>query len=104
MQYAREARQRRRHLVATAVTLFLAVAFWAVTLVPNRSTNPSRTTANIPVLPAPIAVAPSVIPPIVEHVDDEHMLAMLDETPAALVRWPDGRQSLLLLVAAPPAK
>jgi hypothetical protein len=39
----------------------------------------------------------------VEHVDDEGMLALLDETPAALVRWPDGRRTLLVLVANPPA-
>jgi hypothetical protein len=105
VQQAREARQRRRRFSAAAA-LFLASAVWAVTFLPGRSTNStnsSRTQANVPVPSAPIASASSITPPIVEHVDDEHMLALLDETPAALVRWPDGRRTLLLLVANPPA-
>jgi hypothetical protein len=103
VQHAREARQRRRRLSTVAI-LFLAAAVWAVTLLPGRSIHSLRTAVNVPVPSAPIAVKPSVSPPIVERVDDEHMLALLDETPSALVRWPDGRRSLLLLVAIPRAK
>jgi len=98
VQHAQEAQQRRRRLSAAAA-LFLVAAVWAVTLLPRQSSNSSRVTTNIPVPSAPIASVSSITPPTVEHVDDEHMLDLLDETPAALVYWPDGRRSLLLLVA-----
>jgi hypothetical protein len=98
VQHAREARQRRRRLSAVAA-LFLAAAVWAVVFLPSRSSNPLRATTKVPAPSALITSAPSVTPPTVEHVDDEGMLALLDETPAALVRWPDGRRTLLVLVA-----
>jgi hypothetical protein len=103
VQHALEARQRRRRRSAAAA-VFLAAAACAVTFLPGRSTHSSRTAANVPIPSAPIAAKASVAPPVVEHVDDERMLALLDETPAALVCWPDGRRSLLLLVANPPRK
>jgi hypothetical protein len=102
VQHAREARQRRRRFSAVAA-VFLMSAIWAVTFLPSRSTNSSRTTVNVPVPSAPIGLPSSITPPIVEHVDDDRMLALLDEAPAALVRWPDGRRTLLLLVTNQPA-
>jgi hypothetical protein len=98
VQRAREAQHRRRRLAATAA-LFLAAAVWASIFLPSRSPNSSRPTTNVPAPSAPIAPPSSITPPTVEHVDDDRMLALLDETPAALVRWPDGRRTLLLLVA-----
>jgi hypothetical protein len=107
VQHAREAQQRRRRVSATAGA-FLAAAALTATFLPDRSTNSSRTTANIPSPAKPVApaapAAPSIVPPAVERVDDEHMLALLDETPAALVSWPDGRRSLLVLVSNPPPR
>jgi hypothetical protein len=37
-------------------------------------------------------------PSPVERLDDEGLLDLLDTTPSALVQWPDGRRSLLLVV------
>ena len=36
--------------------------------------------------------------PAIKTVDDEGLLRMMDDGPAALAEWPDGRQSLLILV------
>ena len=50
------------------------------------------------------ALAPgaSMIPksqmPTIKQVDDEGLLRMVDELPAAFAKWPDGRESLFVLV------
>jgi hypothetical protein len=36
--------------------------------------------------------------PTIKTVDDEGLLRMMNDGPAALAEWPDGRQSLLILV------
>ena len=100
---ARQARQRRRRSAAGAA-LILAAALSAVALFPRKPGSVPPTAANVPAAPVIALAQAPAMPPAVEHVDDEGMLAMLDDKPAALVRWPDGRRSLLLLVANPPAK
>jgi hypothetical protein len=108
VSHAREVRRRRRRLAATTAAVILAAAVSAVMFQPDRSANSFRTTTSIPKPSTPHAekqaAAPVITPPTVERVDDERMMAMLDQTPAALVSWPDGRRSLLLLVANPPRK
>jgi hypothetical protein len=108
VSHAREVRQRRRRWAATTAAVILAGTVSAVMFLPDRSTDSSHAAARIskPSTP-PVekqAAAPVITPPTVERVDDERMMAMLDQTPAALVSWPDGRRSLLLLVANPPRK
>jgi hypothetical protein len=106
VQRARAMRRDLRRFSAVAV-VFLAAAVLSVMFLPRQSPDSSQT-ARIAPTSVPIADEAagvhSVNPPIVERVDDERMLSLLDETPAALVRWPDGRRSLLLLVANPPPK
>ena len=106
VERARATRRNRRRVTAIAV-VFLAAAVLSVTVLPRQSPDSSQTARNSPPsvqIANEAAAVHSVNPPVVEHVDDERMLSLLDETPAALVRWPDGRRSLLLLVANPPPK
>lgn len=102
----RRSRSQRRRGIAMAAAVILGLAGVWISIQP--STKPEATTPPLaqtaPKTPAPAVnvAAAAITPPKVEHVDDEGMLAMLGKQPTALVRWPDGRQSLLLLVATPP--
>ena len=104
VETARQARQRRRRTAAcTCAALIVGAGLYFFT---DRSAAPSK--LNTPEIAA-TAVRPSkalasapgsageVEAPKIEHVDDEAMLAMIKDHPTALVRWPDGRQTLLLL-------
>ena len=108
VQAARVKRQRRRHALATAASFAVIFAFgFALWPKQNRTIPPSIAASSPPALattpsPAPALAAArsaSLTPPPVERIDDKTMLAMLGDRPAALVRWPDGRQGLLLLSA-----
>jgi hypothetical protein len=95
---AARGRQQRRRAVALGASAVAAIAIAGLAFVPDApapSAPPAIAVA--PQVPEPAAMA-SIIPPAVEHVDDQGMIARLGDQPAALVRWPDGRQSLLLLV------
>jgi hypothetical protein len=92
---ARHARDRRRR-AAVGVAAFAVVALWSVALWPRPRAVPAPAPVIAAARPVPAEVA-SISPPAIERVDDKAMLAMLGDRPAALVRWPDGRQGLLLL-------
>ena len=79
-----------RRLTAIAV-VFLATAVLSVTFLPRQSPIPRRRPGIFRLLcRSRMRRWPCIrlIRPIVEYVDDERMLSLLDETPAALVRWP----------------
>jgi len=38
--------------------------------------------------------------PVVERVSDQGALDLLDSTPSAVIEWPDGRRTLMVLVSA----
>ena len=92
---ARRARDRRRR-AAAGVAACAVVALWTALLLPRPRAVPAPARAVVAAPPVPAKVA-SISPPAVERVDDKAMLAMIGDRPAALVRWPDGRQGLLLL-------
>jgi|SRR6187551_1839787 hypothetical protein len=46
----------------------------------------------------PVSVGPPVAAPLVIHqVDDQQLLVLLKGTPAALMEWPDGQRTLLVM-------
>jgi hypothetical protein len=95
---------RRRGITVAAAAILGIVGVWlSMRTLPKPDAAPrvAERTAEAPT-PAAVAGTAAITPPNVEHVDDEGMLALLGKQPTALVRWPDGRQSLLLLVATPP--
>jgi hypothetical protein len=98
VQAAKRARRLRQRAIGCVAALLAFM--WGVTrLLPNPPSNsPTRATQSVAAAPSPAN------PPSVERVDDDGMLAMLDGQPAAVVRWPDGRKSLLLLVSRPAAR
>jgi len=93
--------QHRRGQFASALAA-VAVLICLVALFPSRRGVDARSSKSAAVdLPkAPINVtAPQ--PPAIERIDDNALLAVLANTPSALVEWPDGRRSLLVVVRPP---
>jgi hypothetical protein len=90
--------QCRRGQLASAFAA-VAVLLSIVALFPSRRGIDAQSSSSAAVeLPeAPIIAAPPQ-PPTIERIDDNALLAVLADTPSALVQWPDGRRSLLVLV------
>jgi hypothetical protein len=88
----RERLERCNRNRSTGIALVtLAIVFISVwSLQTSRNTGPA------------IAPGTSEIPkpqmPTIKQVDDEGLLRMVDELPAAFAKWPDGRESLFVLV------
>lgn len=78
-----EGRRRRSHIAWMAVlALILTVVLW-------KNAMPAKTTfAQTPSKPAPL---------VIREVNDEQLLALLEDTPAALISLPDGSSRLLIL-------
>lgn len=78
-------RRLQARLVGAAAVTVLAVMFlfW-------RSAPPAGT---------PVAMAPPLPSPaiVVHDVDDQQLFAALENTPAALVEWPNGERTLLVV-------
>ena len=93
----------RRRMRWTSVGLLLAVmgAVWA--LLPARMERESKAKV-VAAEPAPEekdTTSTTVSgPPEVERINDDELLGMIDDAPAALVQWPDGRRSLLVVVGS----
>ena len=90
-------RQRSAFVAVAAVALLVASALLAI---PWRRASTTSDTASIAQVhqPAPPEVTEGSRSSTIEKVDDDQLLGMMDDTPAALVEWPDGRRSLLVLV------
>jgi hypothetical protein len=89
----RERAQRRKRLCCAGIALAMATV--VLTASWSRHTGRDSLSEVSPV--AATAPAKSQTPRITA-VDDEGLLRMIDAGPAALAEWPDGRQSLLILV------
>jgi hypothetical protein len=76
-------RRGRRLVVATATTLLAVAGLIFVA----RPPTPERPTATVP--------KPSAI--VVNNVDDEQLLTLLKDMPVALMEWPNGERTLLLV-------
>jgi hypothetical protein len=90
--------RRRRLLVAGACAgLLVTMALW-----PWHRSAPERFDDRVKALavamPEPDQQHAPEPPFQVERVDDEGLLKLLVETPAALVEWSDGRSALMLVV------
>lgn len=90
---ARDQRKRAMALSACAVLAFATLSSVWMSRAPNSEG------------PSPQVVASTTVPsqeevPKVERVNDERALALLDSTPSALIEWPDGRRTLMILVSA----
>jgi hypothetical protein len=87
-----QAERRRRHCtrrntaLLAGLAVLLSAALWRPRMLP---TTPA---------PAPLAHLPSQpAPPVIRRVNDEQLFALLKDTPAALVKFPDGTSRLLVL-------
>ena len=88
----REQAQRRKRLCSAGIALAVTtVVLMAISLPTGRDSL--RGVSGV----AAATPAKSRTPRITA-VDDEGLLRMIDAGPAALAEWPDGRQSLLILV------
>jgi hypothetical protein len=98
IEMERTARQRRlRSASIAAVVLLFAVS--AVALFPrNRTGGTIASTSAVGSHGDVPAAQTEAAAPMVEQVDDEALMRLLDDTPSALVEWPDGRRSLLVVV------
>lgn len=79
----REGRRRRsRTAWMAAMALIFTVVLW-------KHAIPTKTSlAQTPSKPAPLSI---------RQVNDEQLFALLEDTPAALVRFPDGTRRLLIV-------
>lgn len=81
-------RLRQRAMLSTAAIMLLGLLTFIAT------SGPRETPARVEVA----AAAPSVPAlPSVQKVNDEELLALLKGTPAALMEWPDGKKTLLIV-------
>jgi hypothetical protein len=94
----RQARARRRGAVALVACAILALATFSSIWV----SRPQRPEGSSPLMVANTAISSQQDVPKVERVNDEGALALLDSTPSALIEWPDGRRTLMILVSARP--
>lgn len=97
LHHLRRAKSRRRArlcLLGGGVTLLFVTALF-VGLV-QRAPSPGSAGIRAAAPPAPARTSPAVVP--IEHVTDEGLLELLPDQPVALVRLPDGRRQLLVLV------
>jgi hypothetical protein len=86
--------QRRCALAATAcaaVTLFVLSSMWT-----SHTPQPDASSARMVAAPGARSQPEAVK---VERVDDRGVLDRLDSTPSALIEWPDGRRTLMVLVS-----
>lgn len=81
--HERVRRRQARVIVATAAAALLALPFlWR----------------SAPHQESPAVAAPVASPQIVIHqVDDQQLLALLQDKPVALMEWPNGRRTLLVM-------
>lgn len=90
LQMAKQERQRRHRLQVCVTSA--AVIFGALLLIfASPTTQPSQTESVAP----SIAARPGPIQ--LEEIDDEELLVLLEGTPTALMEWPDGRRTLLVV-------
>jgi ferric-dicitrate binding protein FerR (iron transport regulator) len=86
MLHCERARRRRWHAGTALVAI---TALMVLLLLWKNNQSSSTSVANAAKKPAPITI---------EHVNDEQLLALLHGTPAALMEWPNGDRTLLLVV------
>jgi hypothetical protein len=94
----RQARARRRSAVALVACAILALATFSSVWM----SRPQMPDLSSPLIAAHTPISPQQNVPKVERVSDEGALALLDSTPSALIEWPDGRRTLMILVSARP--
>jgi hypothetical protein len=88
----REQLKRRNRIRGAGIALVaLAVVFVSV------GSLQTRRDTGMAVSPGTSMIPKSQMPKI-KQVDDEGLLRMVDELPAAFAKWPDGRESLFVLV------
>jgi hypothetical protein len=94
----RQARARRRGALALVACAILALATFSSVW----RSRPQRPEHSSPLIAANTVISSQQDVPKVERVTDEGALALLDSTPSALIEWPDGRRTLMILVSARP--
>jgi len=90
-------RQRSAFVAVAAVALLGASALLSIPWRRATTTSDNSSIAQVH-QSAPPDVTEISRSSTIEKVDDDQLLGMMDDTPAALVEWPDGRRSLLVLV------
>lgn len=83
----RNERQRRRRLHSSVALLAIIIAA-AGALIWNHKPTTESAVVQPPVEPAPM---------VIHRVNDEQLFALLEGTPAALMKMPDGSSTLLVI-------
>jgi hypothetical protein len=97
---ARAERRSRTRQRASALVIATALIIGALWIMRPAAPQPAS-----PQVAAATAAEPLALPTTsIQHVSDQELLDLLGNTPAALIHLPDGRQRLMLLVAARPAQ
>ncbi len=96
-----QSRRTRRRTVLCAISILLALAgtfFWN-TRESSRGTAPEIAAPSTPVESTPlVSAAPTLPKPVViRQIGDDELLALLEGTPTALMEWPNGERTLMLL-------
>jgi hypothetical protein len=78
----------RRLQVGTACSLAAVVSVAAIALAWPRGKQAGQTTTVTPLL------SPEII---INHVDDQQLLVLLKDTPVALMEWPNGERTVLVV-------
>lgn len=96
---ARRSRVRRQSVgVAFGVAMVTSICLLLFVSRPSHDTNPTAVNKRgATSVSAHLQVQPASGSSI-ERLDDEGLLDLLDTAPSALIEWPDGRRSLLLVV------
>jgi hypothetical protein len=97
----KQARARRRSVVTLVACAILALATFS-SVWTSRPQRPKQPEHPSPLVAANTVISPQQDVPHIERVSDEGALALLDSTPSAVVQWPDGRRTLMILVSARP--
>jgi len=86
--------RRRRAMALAACGLALVAAVFGVWV--SRPQELGRSLVQVSASP----IAPTQADfPVVERVSDQGALDLLDSTPSAVIEWPDGRRTLMMLVS-----
>ena len=99
---ARKSRERSLAIIATVLLVASAVFVLPPRVGPVSNNPVHRAGGDARLTSATARDVPRAYAP--QKVDDDGLLGMLDDTPAALVQWPDGRRSLLVVVRSAAAE
>ncbi len=95
MVRAERAKRGQRRAMAAAVVVVLGVVAFSFVQQEQESSKVVEVAVVSPVKVKPEVAAPSLPP--VKRINDEELLELLADTPSALLEWPNGERTLLIV-------